>query len=104
MDLHELLAAHLASAGSSWRIRAYGAIAEFHRDAAEPVALEDLSAVTARGGIAVRPAPGCRTVAHAGSVALCLPEPQARVEARTLIAALGPDGGALREQDRGALL
>src|SRR4051812_10711471 len=104
MDLHALIAAHLASAESSWSIGAYGAIAEFHRDAAEPVELEDLSAVTSRGGIAVRLAPGCRAVAHAGSVALCLPEPQARVEARTRVAALGPDREALREQDRGALL
>ena len=113
-DLRELVDSHLRSPGSSWSIGAFGAIAEFHRDASEPAGLRGLSAVTARGAIAVRLAEGCRAVAYEllsaradlwlHGVALCLPEPDARTGARTRIAALGPDREALRPRDRGALL
>src|SRR5438105_11432646 len=113
-DLRELVDSHLRSARSSWSIGAFGAIAEFHRDASEPVELSGLSAVTARGAIAVRLARGCRAFAYEllsarsdlwlHGVVLCLPESGARMDARTRIAGLGPDREALRPQDRDALL
>jgi uncharacterized protein DUF6925 len=113
-DLRELVDSHLRSPSSSWSIGAFGAIAEFHRDASEPAELSGLSAVTARGAIAVRLAPGCRAFAYdrlsappdlrRPGVALCLPEADARMDARTRIAALGLDRDALRAQDRDALL
>jgi uncharacterized protein DUF6925 len=109
-DLHELLAAHLRSARSSWSIGAFGAIAEFHRDDSEETELSALSAVTARGAIAVRAGARCRAFAYemlsarAGvwlhGIALCLPEAEARMEAREAIAELGPDHEAARPRDR----
>ena len=114
MDLRELIAGNLASPRSGWSIGAFGAIAEFHREEGEPVDLTEVSAVTARGAIAVRLGPACRAFAYerlsappdlwTRRVALCLPEPEARMDARTRIAGLGRDRAALRAQDRGALL
>jgi hypothetical protein len=113
-DLSELVAAHLRSARSSWSIGAFGAIAEFHRDASEETELSALSAVTIGGAISVRTDGRCRAFAYeilsarAGvwlhGVALCLPEAQARMQAREALAELGPDREAVRPQDRGQVL
>lgn len=113
-DLRKLVDSHLRSAKSSWSIGAFGAIAEFHRDAHEPADFGALSVVTPRGAIAVRLADTCRALAYEllsvradlwlHGVALCLPVPEARGPARTGIAALGPDRDALRARDRDALL
>src|SRR6202000_2099337 len=94
----------------------FGAIAEFHRDEDEPVTLsgDRLSAVTARGAIRIENAARLRLVAYetiskcmdswGHGVALCLPRDEARMSGRTSVTELGSDRGALREQDRDAIL
>lgn len=105
MDLRRLIGSHLESATCAWSIGAPGAIAEFHRDAAEPVELGELRAVTARGAIAVTVPVAARTFEGGRhGIALCLPEDEARMAARASVTALGRDAGALRACDRGALL
>jgi uncharacterized protein DUF6925 len=105
MDLRELAGSHLRSAASSWSIGALGAIAEFHRDASEPVELGELRAVTARGAIGVLVPAGARTFdGGRHGIALCLPESEARMAARTRVTALGRDVDALRAREREALL
>jgi hypothetical protein len=113
-ELREFVVAHLRSAESSWNIGAFGAIAEFHRDSSEPAEISELGVVTARGAIAVRLQQRCRAFAYEllsarrdlwlHGVALCLPEPEARMSGRTRITDLGPDREALRRDDRGAIL
>src|SRR5262249_53802995 len=102
MELRELVASHLHAASCGWSVGAYGAIAEFHREASEPAEVDGLSVVTARGAIAIDPPPGCR--AFDGERIIVLAAPGAHMTARAGIACLGPDGDALRVQDRGALL
>jgi hypothetical protein len=104
MDLHALVGKHLRSAKSGWSIGALGAIAEFHREATEAAELGDLSVVTARGAIAVALPSACRMFGDKRVAALCLPEAQAGMSARTRIANLGRDREALRAQDRDAFL
>jgi hypothetical protein len=105
MDLRRLIGSQLGSATCGWSIGALGAIAEFHRDAAEPVELGELRAVTARGAIGVS-VPGAGRTFDGGrhGIALCLPEGEARMAARTCVTALGRDVEALRARDREALL
>jgi hypothetical protein len=59
----DLIGHHLADPQTSWAIGTFGAIAEFHRDADEPVALSAHGAVTARGGIRLRIGGAVRPVA-----------------------------------------
>jgi len=102
MDPRELLSGHLRSATCGWSIGAYGAIAEFHRDAPEPAEIDGLRVVTARGAIALDPPPGCRAFGDERVIVLAAPE--ARMSARTGVACVGADRDALRARDRGALL
>ena len=55
----EFLAAQMADHEANWSLGTFGAIAEFMRDAHEPVALSSgdarVAAVTARGGIRIEP-------------------------------------------------
>jgi len=55
----EFLAAQMADHETNWSLGTFGAIAEFMRDADEPVALSNgdarVAAVTARGGIRIEP-------------------------------------------------
>ncbi len=105
MDPRELVRAQLRSAACGWSIGALGAIAEFHRDASEPVELAEMSAVTARGAIGVVLPASVRTFdCGRHGIAVCLPEAQARSSARARVTALGRDAGALRAGDRGAFL
>ena len=105
MSLHELVGSQLRSAQCGWSIGALGAIAEFHRDAAEPVELGELSAVTARGAIGVVLPAGARTFdCGRHGIAVCLPGAAARTSARASVTALGRDAGALRARDREAFL
>ena len=105
VDPRELVASHLRSAACGWSIGAPGAIAEFHREASEPVELGEVSAVTARGAIGVVLPAGVRTFdCGRHGMAVCLPEARARTSARTRITALGRDAGALRASDRDASL
>jgi uncharacterized protein DUF6925 len=104
MDLRELVGSHLRSATCGWSIGAYGAIAEFHRDPAEPAQIDGLCVATPRGAIAVELPPGCRAFGDERVVVLGLAGAEARMSARAGIACLGADRDALRAQDRDALL
>ena len=86
----DLLQAAIADPETQWSLGTFGAIAEFSRDPDEPVVLrqaEDaMSAVTARGGIAIQPSPapprhrlgGHYEVGLESKIALCLSKPTAR--------------------------
>ena len=109
----DLISRHLTDPQTSWAIGTFGAIAEFHRDADEPVALSAHGAVTARGGIRLQFDPAVRPIAwerpSAGDgwmhgIALCLPATAGAMSGRTTVIELGPDAGALQEQDREAVL
>ena len=109
----DLISRHLTDPQSSWAIGTFGAIAEFHRDADEPVALSAHGAVTARGGIRLHFEPAVRPIAwerpSSGDgwmhgIALCLPATAGAMNGRTTVTELGPDIGALKEEDREAIL
>ncbi len=113
---HALLADHIANPDSSWMCGRFGAIAEFHRDPGEPVALSSppvLTAATDRGAVRIDLLPELRPVAYetvskgmswGQGVALCLPTAMARMGGHTTVTELGPDSGAVRDRDRDALL
>ncbi|MEA2989793.1 MAG: hypothetical protein QOG83_2504 [Alphaproteobacteria bacterium] len=115
-DGFEFLASQMANPETQWSLGTFGAIAEFMRSPDEPVALtrgeNSLSAVTPRGGLRIEPPADMRLVAFetttvdswAHRIALCLPEARASMSRRTVLTEIGPDAGALREQDRGAIL
>ena len=112
----EFLAAQMADYEASWGLGTFGALAEFARGPEEPVDLLRsgawLAAVTARGGIGIEVREDVRLFASETAtrdswshrVALCLPQRACAMSGRTVLSALGPDVGALREQDRGAAL
>ena len=113
MSPADLISLHLRDPQTSWAIGTFGAIAEFHRDADEPVALSTDGAVTARGGIrlqrngTVRPIAWERPAAGDGwvhGIALCLSTASGAMNGRSTITELGPDSGALKEEDRDAVL
>ena len=112
-----LLAAQMADHETNWSLGTFGAIAEFMRDADEPVTLSRddacvAAAVTARGGIRIEPRADVRLFASESTtreswshrVSLCLPQAECAMNGRTVLTALGPDEQALREQDRRATL
>ena len=117
-ELHALFAAHIADSGTSWSVGTFGAIAEFHRDADEPVEVRNegstFSAVTARGGLRLLLTPGLRAFAYETlsstpgqwnhAVALCLPTAAATMSRRELLTELGADIAAVRAHDRDAVL
>jgi len=113
-DLRELVAGHLRSTKSGWSIGAFGAIAEFHREPSEAADVQEFAVVTAGGAIAIRLEERCRAFAYEllsarsdlwlHGVALCLPEPEARMSGNTRVTELGPDSEALRPEDRGCAL
>lgn len=110
------LAAQLDDCDTHWSLGTFGALAEFCRDAGEPVALtrDDgaVSAVTPRGGIRLEPRPDLRLAASESAtrdswshrVSLCLPVKACLMNRRAHLTELGPDTGALREADRSAIL
>ena len=64
--LKALLLDHLKDPDSSWSCGRFGAIAEFHRDADEPVEIVEgpaLTAATPRGAIRIEASPELRPVA-----------------------------------------
>ncbi|MBW8638636.1 hypothetical protein K1W69_15680 [Hoeflea sp. WL0058] len=113
-DLEHVLVEQLADYRSGWSMGSFGAIAEFHQDDGEPCSATSLERVTARGDIRILPQPEMTPVAYetlslrphrwSQSVALCLPLTAASRANRSALTELGPDAGALREQDRGAIL
>ena len=86
----DLLHRAIADPDTQWSLGTFGAIAEFSRDPDEPVTLRQsddaVSAVTARGGIAIQHHPRDRALASESitksgwnqRIALCLPMPTAR--------------------------
>ncbi|MGA7487288.1 MAG: hypothetical protein WBW74_10195 [Xanthobacteraceae bacterium] len=108
----EFLAAQMADHETSWSLGTFGAIAEFARDPDEPVVLSrdnaGLAAVTARGAIRIEACEHVRLFASETTtreswsqrVALCLPRSFCAMNGRSVLTALGPDVGALREEDR----
>lgn len=113
MSATELVTRHLADPQASWAIGTFGAIAEFHRDPGEAVALFAHGATTPRGGIRLRLGAAIRAVAWecpssggawTHGVALCLPTNEGAMSARTAVTELGPDVEALREGERDAIL
>jgi hypothetical protein len=109
----DLVAQHLSDPQSSWAIGTFGAIAEFHRSAEEPVVLSPRAAVTPRGGIRLKlEGPVCVVAwerpaaadAWTQGIALCLSRDDGAMSARTELTELGPDTEALRDEDREATL
>ena len=114
--LLEFLAERLADAETAWSLGTFGAIAEFTRDADETATFtraEDMiSAVTARGGLRIEVHPALRPIASESPtseswshrVALCLPQEACAMSGRSVLTEVGPDRGALRAEDRAAVL
>lgn len=111
-----LLRQSIADPDTQWSLGTFGAIAEFSRDEEEPAQVsmraDNLSIVTERGGIALRPNPAIRPFASEGitksgwnqRIALCLPQDDCAMSRRSVLTELGPDPDALREEDRDGLL
>ena len=113
MSAADLFTRYIADPQAGWAIGTFGAIAEFHRDAGEPVELRRHGAVTCRGGIELQPLDATCPVAWecpaAGAswthgIAFCLPREEGAMSGRTVVTELGPDGGALREEERDEIL
>ncbi len=112
----ELLHRAIADPDTQWSLGTFGAIAEFSRDPDEPVALRQsgdaVSAVTARGGIALRHHPRYRALASESitksgwnqRIALCLSEADSAMGGRAVLTELGADTAALRASDRDSIL
>jgi len=112
----DLLQREISNPDTQWSLGTFGAIAEFSRNRDEPVALwhseHGVSAVTPRGGIALKHHPRSRAFASESvtktgwtqRVALCLPEEDCAMHGRTVLTKLGADGEALRPEDRESVL
>lgn len=113
-ELSATLTRHLTDAGTGWSMGSFGAIAEFHQDRGEPAQTGPSMRATARGGLRLTLPEGVVPVAYetplkdparwSQGVALCLPAAAAAMNGRAALTERGPDAGALREQDRGAIL
>lgn len=116
LDLLEVAKGRLDDPDTGWNMGSFGAIAEFHHVIGDPPAKAtgDLSRTTSRGGIRLDTLAGVRPIAFetlspkphrwSQAVALCLPEQQAIMNRRNKLTELGPDPGALRPEDDGAIL
>jgi hypothetical protein len=112
----DLLQREISNPDTQWSLGSFGAIAEFSRDHGEPVRLvqsaEAVSAVTPRGGIALKPHASIRPFASEGitktgwnqRIALCLPRDDCAMNQRVALTEIGPDRQAPREEDREAIL
>ena len=104
-----VVAAHLAQPATGWAVGMVGAIAEFMRAPADPAECDcATSIVTARGALRVETTPETLVVSFTDAglrcIALCLPEARARLNGRAALTELGRDQGALRGEDREAVL
>jgi len=112
----DLLQREISNPDTQWSLGTFGAIAEFSRDHDEPVRLiqsaEAVSAVTARGGIALKPHAAIRAFASEGitktgwnqRVALCLSQDDCAMNRRAALTEIGRDHDAPREADRDSVL
>jgi len=115
-ELLDFIAGQIENAEAQWSLGTFGAIAEFARDADEPVEISrtetSVAAVTPRGGIRLEARPDLRLVAFetltmqawSQRVALCLADRTAAMGQRAALTELGPDKQALRAEDRTAIL
>ena len=116
-EMYDVLRAHLCEPSSSFSIGSFGAIAEFHRDADEPLTAHDserLTIATARGGLRIEALEGVVPLAYETlsgrperwqhGVVFCLPEARAASNRRSTLTELGPDRGAIRAEDRDSIL
>jgi hypothetical protein len=115
-ELLDFIAGQIENAEAQWSLGTFGAIAEFARDADEPVEISrtetSVAAVTPRGGLRLEARPDVRLVAFetvttqawSQRVALCLADRTAAMGQRAALTELGPDKQALRAQDRTAIL
>lgn len=116
-EIHRVLCEHLYDPSSSFSIGSFGAIAEFHRDADESLVLDDparLTIATGRGALRIELAEGVVPLAYETlsrrpgrwqhGVVFCLPAALAASHGRTTLTELGPDCGAVRAEDRAAVL
>ena len=116
-DVVALLEARLACPDTHWHMGAFGVVAEFLRDADEPVAFPEgrgLAAATARGAIRLEPNGDLTPFAYEGAmsrakswsqhVALGLPRAACALNRRAALTELGPDAAAVREEDRDGVL
>lgn len=116
MSLPDLLHAALIQPETGWSMGSFGAIAEFHHVAGDPAPelLPGCGAATARGGVRLENIEAIRPVAWEAlsprphrwqqGVSLCLARDAAPMARRETLTEIGPDEGALREADRGAVL
>ncbi|PIE15049.1 MAG: hypothetical protein CSA68_08830 [Rhodobacterales bacterium] len=116
MPLETLLQQALTDPETGWNMGSFGAIAEFHHVAGDPMPTPPgpLTQVTTRGGVRIDRLEGVRPVAwemlspkaHRWSqgISLCLPKEEAAMHKRPVLTALGPDSGAIRPEDRAAEL
>ena len=112
----DFLAGQLADSETAWSVGSFGAIAEFMRDAGEPVKIgsntKAISALTDKGGLRIVAQPQLRpfasesltTQSWSQRIALCLPEEIAAMNQRAELTELGPDEDFLRDEDRGGIL
>lgn len=116
-DIREVLRDHLRDATSSFSIGSFGAIAEFHRDTDEPLVMDDsesLTIATKRGALRIDLVDGVKPLAYETlsrradcwqqGIVFCLPKGEADSHQRTSLTELGPDEGAVRQEDREAIL
>src|SRR5690349_6999802 len=112
----DLITEQLADPDAQWSLGTFGAIAEFSREADEPVDIQkgeiSASALTPRGGIRLLAHPDLRPIAFetvtteawSQRIAFCLPQAAAAMSGRDVLTEIGPDKEALRAEDRGAVL
>lgn len=117
MDLDTVLRRYLTDSTASWGLGTFGAVAEFHRTAEEPVRIDTgatLQVVTDRGALRIDSLQNVRAVAYEqpGGAAdgwhhvltLCLPAADTAMHRRAVLTECGPDDAALRPHDRTAVL
>jgi hypothetical protein len=112
----DLLHEQMANADTQWSLGTFGGIAEFSRDRDEQVSLTKsaagASAVTGRGGIAVKLSDDCRPFAFecitrtgwSQRVALCLPVDDCAMNRRTVLTELDADHEALKPEFRESIM
>jgi hypothetical protein len=115
--LHSLLSRYVRDPNATWTCGGFGALAEFHFDRGEPIDFIDgltIGAATDRGAFRLECVPQLRPVAYetlgknakrwGQGLVLCLPRKAALMGKRRVVTELGPDGEAIRPQDRQAIL
>jgi len=112
----DLLHEQMADADTQWSLGTFGGIAEFSRDRDEQVSLTQsatgATAVTGRGGIAIKLSQDCRPFAFecitrtgwSQRVALCLPADDCAMNRRAVLTELHADHEALKPEHCGSIL